>query len=696
MAGLAALAAISFTSCAANVYERWTPRYTADELEVMASGLAAGFEPEQESEHKLTDQRKRELKVDEPQSIHENQYKQSVRRDKEELAQEVAAIDEDECDDDSRARLRRYNSLKLSAVSETASDKQLRKASILNGLKLLNLYGDERGEIEAADRNPRIGLALSGGGVRSASFATGVLQALHEIGVLDQVGYMSTVSGGGYAGSWYMLHRDNDEELFDLSSSHQQHLAQNGTYLSSGHASGSISRMGYTVLGHFALLPLHWLVNGVFDWDVNTPHFRDQYRNGIIRAFMYYKPLANEFGGDFSAWKSMAEFRPTQDEDEHEDCHGHVVPHVDKENRPWWIINMHLALNDDPDNFRDRSGDAFELTPLRAGADSVGYVNVEPIAWSWSEKLGRNTPLAPPDTKMWMSPAYAVAASGAAVDSRSGIGNIIQTQAMRVANLDLGYYIEGWSPGFNNGSSRNWWHRAHFMVTSPWPIYGLLGRIISWNNIFGNELHGQRVEGRKYYITDGGHFENLGLYALVRRGCRLIIVSDAAQDANVAVWDDGSPESRSKSFGDLRRFERILRTDFGAELEMEWSEFSPSPTGNTRWQDKGGFRSVFMGKIRNLPTLSDSHEAVRDVRIIYIKSAYEQRNGLRTSMTNIDAEKIDCPDYPNESTANQNFSEEKVIAYRSLAREMVLSHRDAIQAEVADMKEECRGELVNK
>jgi predicted acylesterase/phospholipase RssA len=45
-----------------------------------------------------------------------------------------------------------------------------------------------------------VGLALSGGGIRSAAFCLGVLQALHKNKVLDRVDYLSTVSGGGYIG----------------------------------------------------------------------------------------------------------------------------------------------------------------------------------------------------------------------------------------------------------------------------------------------------------------------------------------------------------------------------------------------------------------------------------------------------------------------------------------------------------------
>jgi len=46
-----------------------------------------------------------------------------------------------------------------------------------------------------------VGLALSGGGIRSAAFSLGVLQALNEHGLLSRIDYLSTVSGGGYMGA---------------------------------------------------------------------------------------------------------------------------------------------------------------------------------------------------------------------------------------------------------------------------------------------------------------------------------------------------------------------------------------------------------------------------------------------------------------------------------------------------------------
>jgi hypothetical protein len=45
-------------------------------------------------------------------------------------------------------------------------------------------------------------LCFSGGGIRSATFGLGIVQALAKYKLLDKFDYLSTVSGGGYLGSW--------------------------------------------------------------------------------------------------------------------------------------------------------------------------------------------------------------------------------------------------------------------------------------------------------------------------------------------------------------------------------------------------------------------------------------------------------------------------------------------------------------
>src|SRR4051812_28366720 len=55
-------------------------------------------------------------------------------------------------------------------------------------------------------------LCLSGGGIRSATFALGVLQGLARFNLLGQFHYLSTVSGGGYIGSWLSAWRSIESD----------------------------------------------------------------------------------------------------------------------------------------------------------------------------------------------------------------------------------------------------------------------------------------------------------------------------------------------------------------------------------------------------------------------------------------------------------------------------------------------------
>src|SRR6184192_1648050 len=59
-------------------------------------------------------------------------------------------------------------------------------------------------------KEQRAALCISGGGIRSATFGLGVLQGLARCGLLNRFHYLSTVSGGGYIGSWLSAWIKND------------------------------------------------------------------------------------------------------------------------------------------------------------------------------------------------------------------------------------------------------------------------------------------------------------------------------------------------------------------------------------------------------------------------------------------------------------------------------------------------------
>lgn len=80
---------------------------------------------------------------------------------------------------------------------------RLKAQLLLTKLRKQDTPASPAGEV---DRQPStkqalVGLALSGGGIRSATFSLGVIQALWKYDVLKFVDYLSTVSGGGYIGS---------------------------------------------------------------------------------------------------------------------------------------------------------------------------------------------------------------------------------------------------------------------------------------------------------------------------------------------------------------------------------------------------------------------------------------------------------------------------------------------------------------
>ena len=69
---------------------------------------------------------------------------------------------------------------------------------------------------QPCDIKDTMGLALSGGGVRSASFNLGLLQSFRRFGILRLVDYLSTVSGGGYVGGYLssLTLRDDAKQIF--------------------------------------------------------------------------------------------------------------------------------------------------------------------------------------------------------------------------------------------------------------------------------------------------------------------------------------------------------------------------------------------------------------------------------------------------------------------------------------------------
>ena len=109
-------------------------------------------------------------------------------------------------------------------------------------------------------------MALSGGGIRSATFSLGVLVALARRGLLPQFDYLSTVSGGGYLGSFLTAFLNSpadrpttpatglrpDELPFERTGGEAaalRHLRHHSKYLASGSVSDRLQMIGAQLYG---------------------------------------------------------------------------------------------------------------------------------------------------------------------------------------------------------------------------------------------------------------------------------------------------------------------------------------------------------------------------------------------------------------------------------------------------------------
>lgn len=151
------------------------------------------------------------------------------------------------------------------------------------------------------------------------------------------------------------------------------------------------------------------------------------------------------------------------------------------------------------------------------------------------------------------------------------------------------------------------------------------------------------------YLSDGGHFENLGLYEMVLRRNHYIVLSDAGADPNF-------------TFDDLGNAIRKIRTDLGVPIDIEHMFMFPRSADG---QDTEG-RYVATATIRY--TAVDGEDA-KNGKLIYIKPGvyYKNRYFPRDVYNYAQA----CADFPHEATADQFFSESQFESYRALGRHAI-------------------------
>jgi hypothetical protein len=297
------------------------------------------------------------------------------------------------------------------------------------------------------------------------------------------------------------------------------------------------------------------------------------------------------------------------------------------------VINIALNLvHGSKLAWQERKATTFTVSPLHCGSYEVGYRKTEA---SPGEGYGSDEELNPTAQKKPQGPLYggdegislgtAIAISGAAASPNMGYhSSPLVTFILTLLNVRLGAWLG--NPGPAGDKS---FHLGY-------PKFGVRPIIA--------EAFGLTNDCNPYvYLSDGGHFENLGLYEMVLRRCHYIVVSDAGQDP-------------ACSFSDLGGAVRKIRIDFGIPIDFEGpmsifsrdEEITPTQQG----------RCCAIGKIRY--SVVDG-PGIEDGTLIYIKPACygeEPRDIYEYFKSN--------PAFPHESTADQFFSESQFESYRML------------------------------
>jgi hypothetical protein len=158
------------------------------------------------------------------------------------------------------------------------------------------------------------------------------------------------------------------------------------------------------------------------------------------------------------------------------------------------------------------------------------------------------------------------------------------------------------------------------------------------------ELLGSTTDAGKYvYLSDGGHFENLGIYELVRRRMKYIIACDA----------DADPDY---SFEDLANAVEKCRRDFGVKIEIDTSAIKP---GKSTQLSKAHFA---IGKI-TYPPLSGEKENTGV--LLYLKSSL-----TGDESADVLGQRAVDNKFPHDTTVNQFFNETQFEVYRALGEHM--------------------------
>lgn len=290
---------------------------------------------------------------------------------------------------------------------------------------------------------------------------------------------------------------------------------------------------------------------------------------------------------------------------------------------PYHLVNTTLNLVGGRDlSTAQRSAATFVLSKRYCGSSRTGYRDTR-------EYMGGQ-----------LSLGTAVAVSGAAASPNMGAKTLTASLAMLMTflNVRLGH----WSPTPNKMD----WRASKARL---WPFY-VMREFLSQTNDLSTYC----------YLTDGGHFDNTGLYSLVERGCRFIVATDCGADPRPCFQDVGDA---------MRR----CRIDFDTEFDLDIAPFvrenktDPSKqhflVGTLRYSREHAVSLGWYNDNRRDP-FAETDEEFRTGIIILFKPALTNKH----ESADVRQYGLENPVFPQQKTADQWYDEAQFESYRQLGQ----------------------------
>ncbi|HEX2012568.1 MAG TPA: patatin-like phospholipase family protein [Roseateles sp.] len=314
----------------------------------------------------------------------------------------------------------------------------------------------------------------------------------------------------------------------------------------------------------------------------------------------------------------------------------HYAPHAN--GGPVHLINCCINQTHDPRGGlfnQDRRGLPFTIGP--SGLARVGLRPWRRLGGVRAMSLGS-----------WMATSGAAFAPGLGGMTRTGVAVLAMT-----AGLRLGHWWD--SRGLKDE------RRERDKRRMPW---------LPKSAMVFDELRGRFDAERKrhWYLSDGGHYENTGAYALLAEECGLIVLADCGADPRYG-------------FGDLENLVRKARIDLQTDIEF----LRPA-----RRQGGGEGAPPAFGSLNDLAS-AQSISSVALARIHYRRSGAHgllvvvKPNicpGLPVDLINF---KRENPAFPQQSTTDQFFDEAQWESYFTLGEELGANLGDGLLHRLPDL-----------